>query len=312
MSPEAESPPLTNVVEQQRQNLEEVRELLAQRHQHREEVRAARNAEMNRQSTGTQAKVGDLLLVKEADSSLAHERAPAKLVHDLWTGPWVVQQVVIPGLSLKVKMPGRKIRERTVSAANVKKFHVRPTHLRHPFPDEYSQFVWGVDLGLAITSTPPLYTLTDRKVVLGSGSSWVWEYRGLFHDGAESHWLSEEEVLDSFTGLQLDVFHALWELYNPQVRPRPSDTLSRAERDSIARDEALRQIPRGTKVRKQFEDSQGKLREFEGVVFDFRRPFYRIKYGDGDWEEMTRLELREHVVETEDAGAVHGSRTTFN
>ena len=165
-----------------------------------------------------------------------------------------MQQVVLKGLSIKVKKCGRKIRERTVSAANVKRFHVRPPHLRHSFPDEYAQLVWEADLGLAVigTTNPLLYTLTDRNVVLGSGSSWSWEYKGLFHDGVESDLLSEEETLDRFTGLQLDFFHALWEFYHPQARTRPPATMSRAQRDAIARDEALREIPCGTLVRKQF------------------------------------------------------------
>lgn len=87
--------------------------------------------------------------------------------------------------------------------------------------------VWGAGLGLAeaVTSAPPLYTLSDGKVVLGSRSSRVWENRGLFHGGAESPWLSDKDALDSFTGLQLDIFYALWELYHPQTKLRPSETV---------------------------------------------------------------------------------------
>ena len=90
-------------------------------------------------------------------------------------------------------------------------------------------------------------------------------------------------MLDSFTGLQLDVFHAVWEFYRQQAKPRPAETLSQAERDSVAREEALHLIPRGTKIRKRFEDNQGDEREFEGEVFDFCQPYYRITYEDGDW-----------------------------
>ena len=266
VSPEAESPPLHNMVEQQKQNLKEVQQLLTRRHQQREEAKLARNAEMVRQSVGIQAQVRDLMLVRESDSSLSSARVSAKPIHDLWTGPWEVHKIVIRGLSLQVRMRGRKIRERTVSAANVKKFHARPAYLHHSFGDEYAQLAWEVELGLpgTITTTPLLYTLTDRKVRLASGSSWSWEYKGLFHDGTESDWLSEEELLDTFTGLQSDVFRALWEFHHPLAKPRPTATLSRAERDPIARDEALRLIPRKTKVRKRFEDKQGKVREFEG------------------------------------------------
>lgn len=85
-------------------------------------MRSARTAEMSSQSAGVQAQVRDLMLLKESDSSLMNEN------------PWTVQQVMIPGLSLKVGMHGRKIRERTVSAANVKKFHAGPEQSRHSFP----------------------------------------------------------------------------------------------------------------------------------------------------------------------------------
>lgn len=87
----------------------------------------------------------------------------------------MVQQVVIPSLSLKVTTHGRTIHERTVSAANVKKLYIRPESLRHSFQDEVSQLTWEADseLAEAIASVPPLYTLTDRKVVLGPESSWV-------------------------------------------------------------------------------------------------------------------------------------------
>ena len=128
----------------------------------------------------------------------------------------------------------------------------------------------------------------------------------LFHDGAKSNWLSEEEVfLNNFTGLQVDVFYALWIL--PSARPRPAETLARAKINLVARDEALRLIPRKTKVRERFEDNQGNVLEFEGEVFDFRQPFYRIKYADGDWEEMTQLEMRKHVVPSMGAEATTGS-----
>lgn len=115
-----------------------------------------------------------------------------------------------------------------MSAANMQLFHVRPKHLRHDFPDEYSQLVWSADLRLSEPLvTSPLYTLEDRRVVIGEETSWSWVYRGLYHDGAKSHWITEEEAMDSFTPLQLDVFHALWEVYHPQFCPRPAASMTK-------------------------------------------------------------------------------------
>ena len=81
----------------------------------------------------------------------------------------------------------------------------------------------------------------------------MWEYRGKFQDGAQSHWMSEKEVQDSFTGLQLDVFHALWEILQPDLRPRPQGKI-REERDRKTRQEELQAYPVGTRVRKAFQD----------------------------------------------------------
>ena len=49
-----------------------------------------------------------------------------------------------------------------------------------------------------------------------------------------SEWVSEAEALDSFTPLQLDTFHALWNLYDP------SSERSR----TAARDEGGEETPR--------------------------------------------------------------------
>ena len=68
-------------------------------------------------------------------------------------------------------MRGRRIRRRTVSAANIKLFHVQPEHVRHSSEDEFEHLAWVADLGLAgtLTAVVPLYTLTERQVV---GSTW--------------------------------------------------------------------------------------------------------------------------------------------
>lgn len=126
--------------------------------------------------------------------------------------------MAVPRLSFRVTMRRHMIRETTVSAANMKLFHVRREHLRRTFEDEFSQFVWDASWSLAEPSTMAslLYTLSYRRVVLGESASWNWEYRGRYQDGAKSHCITEEEAIDRFTALQLDVFHALWEFYYPQ------------------------------------------------------------------------------------------------
>ena len=93
---------------------------------------------------------------------------------------------------------------------------------------------------------------------MGQGNAWKWRYKGRFVDGTESHWLSEEEARDSFTTLQLDVFHARWETYHgAECRAKPTSTLTRKERDGIDREQALKQHPVGTVIWREFADAEG-------------------------------------------------------
>jgi len=64
--------------------------------------------------------------------------------------------------------------------------------LRHPLADEFEQYSWSADFGLAAPSVAatPLYTLSDRREITASGTQ-GWEYRGWYHDGRESVWLSK-------------------------------------------------------------------------------------------------------------------------
>lgn len=129
-----------------------------------------------------------------------------------------------------------------MSAADLHTFHVQPERLRHPFADEFAHVARGADLGLAeaLTIVAPLYTLTDRQAVGSSENAWKWQCRGRHQRGTESEWLPEEELRDSFISLQLDVFHALREMYKDKDRrPRPAASLLKGERDHELRTQAL-------------------------------------------------------------------------
>ena len=68
----------------------ELRAVLKKRQEDKNKRRVRHNAAIGRQSPGERARVGDLMLVKEADSKLAREGTHAKLAHEHWTGPWRV------------------------------------------------------------------------------------------------------------------------------------------------------------------------------------------------------------------------------
>ena len=111
---------------------------------------------------------------------------------------------------------------------SIKPFHIRPPDVRHPLADEFAQFAWSADFGLATPSlvAKPLYTLCDRRKVTSATGASEWEYRGKYHDGRPSQWMAETEILSSFNKLQLDVFHALWNLYTPV--PNTTNPLAKA------------------------------------------------------------------------------------
>ena len=173
-------------VADKRQAYKEVRDVrvaLLKIHEDRQESSESRNAEIDRTSVGTRVVVGDKVQVKEAESVMAREGIHHKLAHEHRTGPWEVTEDVLPGHI--VTMNGRGIRRRRASAANIKRFHLRPDDLRHDFENEFAHLAWGVDFGLAEPSivASPMYTLIDRKAVIGQGNAWKWRYKGRFVDG---------------------------------------------------------------------------------------------------------------------------------
>ena len=280
----------------QQQALREVREALEERQAAKDRSRQSHNDGIGRVSPGAHVKIGDNVMVKEAASTLSREGIHSKLTHECWTGPWQVVRIIHPGLSYVVHLNGRSIRKRMVSAADIKPFHERPVELRHEFEDEFAHLAWGPDIGLAEVSTvaAPLYTLTDRKVSWVTEDTWVWEYRGRNQDGAESNWLKEEEVQESCTSLQLNVFHALWErCHGADHRARPPGVPTRGERETVSREEALKACPIRTKVRREFADIRGRRRGFVGEMYDISDPYWRVRYLDGDWEELNRHEVKQ-------------------
>ena len=81
-------------------------------------------------------------------------------------------------------------------------------------------------------------------------------------------------------------FVALWHLYFPQratdplpVLPKPRAPLSHAE--------ALKLFPIGFTFWKELT---GGIR-LQGQVYDYLHPYWRVRYNDQNWEELSRREL---------------------
>ena len=186
---------LDSFVESRRQNFREVRLALEKRHQNKVNARLKANEKISRESAGTGAQVGDLVLVKESSSNIERNGSGGKLEHERWTGPWKLTKVLNAGLIIEVVMEGRSTRTRHVSPGGIKPFHIRPPDLRHPLADEFAQFAWSADFGLATLSVvaKPLYTLCDRRNATSATGVSKWEYRGKHHDGKSSQWMAETD-----------------------------------------------------------------------------------------------------------------------
>ena len=132
--------------------------------------------------------------------------------------------MITPGLCYRVILQGGRERVRRATVSHIKPYHLRPPPLRYDFGDDYAHFLWGPDLGLAAASTLAslINTLVDRCPIKLLNRSWEWRYRGCYLNGSLSGFITDSECSASFSPLQLDVFDALWELYQPSDhRPRP-------------------------------------------------------------------------------------------
>ena len=286
---------LSNSIENRRHNMREVAEALKKIHEDKEASRQRRNAKISRSSPSVNVAEGDLVLARESDSSLFRQGMGPKLVHEKWTGPWTVTRVVFKGLSAVIEMNGRRKRSRTVSVASLKPFHRRSSDLRHPIGDEFAQIAWGADLGLKGDSVAaaPMYTLIDRKQMVSESGTARWEYRGRYLDGVSSDWVTEAESLDSFTPLQLDNFHALWNLHPPDVEQTQA-TARPQKRTPLSRREALTLFPIGTTATRSHAVGDRQVDRI-GQVYDFCSPYWRVRFPDNDWEELTVSEMRKGV-----------------
>jgi len=112
-------------IERRKNNLREVQLALEKRGELTAARREQANSGISRPSVGVSVTVGDLLLVREADSSRHRDHRGRKLQHERYTGPWKATEIIRPGISLEVTMQGRKTRKRRVPTADIKPYHIR-------------------------------------------------------------------------------------------------------------------------------------------------------------------------------------------
>ena len=106
-------------------------------------------------------------------------------------------------------------------------------------------------------------------------------------DEVLSDLVAESDALDSFTPLQLDAFHALWNL-NPPCSKQTStpDPVGPRKRAPLSRSEALIRFPIGTRAIRPCMVNN-KTTNRVGQVYDFFSVFWCVRFDDDDWDELT-------------------------
>ncbi|CAM9680700.1 unnamed protein product, partial [Ascophyllum nodosum] len=124
--------------------------------------------------------------------------------------------------------------------------------------------------------------------------SWEWRYRARYLNGFLPGFITGSECLDSFSPMQLDVFHALWELYQPpRHRPRLAAESTSSERLAANRAHSLLEVPTGTVVWWTFTDQRGRIQGCRTEVYDYKTSYWRVRHEDGDREELNRTEIEQ-------------------
>ena len=170
--------------------------------------------------------------------------------------------MITPALCYRVTLQGRRERVGRAAASYIKSYHLRPPSLRRHFGDENAFFAWGPDFALvaALILASSIYTLGDRCPIQLLDGSWKWRYRGRYLNGSLSGFITESECLNSFTPLQLDMLHALWEVYHPSNHNfGPAAKSTSSERLAANRSRALLEVPIGTVVGRDFTDQQRRI-----------------------------------------------------
>ena len=47
----------------------------------------------------------------------------------------------------------------------------------------------------------------------------------------------------------------------------------------------------GTVIWREFADAEGNKKRHLSKVFDYKSPYWRVRYADGDWEELNEREI---------------------
>ena len=217
----------------------------------------------------------------------------ASSLDEKFSGPWkLMAQNGTSGLSFQCQLMGSRVRYTTAHVQNMKPYHRRPSHLQHE----------GISAGFPPLSMQErafdayMVHLLDRRAELNG--TWSYLYK---KDDHAPQWLSETRLVEQVgvPSWVLDTFHAIYELRHEDnmdasaQRPLP-------KRDAtLRREDALKIFKKGAKV-VRVSRTNGKITYVWGVVEDFVRPRWRVRYDDGEWEDLTSSQVKSATLLAEE------------
>ena len=121
-----------------------------------------------------------------------------------------------------------------------------------------------------------------------------WEYQLFLRDGTLSEWIDEDEALLNFSRRELDVFHALFELYIDEAVQAPHERRfpRGAKVRVLSEQEAFQVVPRDTPVHRYIRGDDGRTRLLQGRVVGYTHPRYKVEYTGQEWEELLWEEVQ--------------------
>ena len=125
-----------------------------------------------RESAGTVAQTGDLILVKGPDNNIDRNGRGGKLEHERWMGSWNIIKTFDAGLTIRIVLGRRNTHTRHVLPGCTKPFYARPPDLRHHLTNELTDSLYVVGRFRTIhtlcSSETPRYLCDCRQVTLAT------------------------------------------------------------------------------------------------------------------------------------------------
>jgi hypothetical protein len=201
-------------------------------------------------------------------------------------------------------MMGRKRRLTRAHVENMKRFHVRPQYLR----DDTTHALLPRAALTLLKDGESIDKIHDRRAT----EKGDWEYQLTRRDGTIGNWVTEEQTLQWLHPNTLDSFHALYEIKHEGNMPHYAVRNVKNSSNVHTQEEALTEFPKGTVVVREADLSHtNKLIYVWGTVKGYQKPYWRVRYTDGEWEDLSKTELKMAITLADVVGS-KGYQNTDN